>query len=111
MYQSIILIDIIFFYVQLTVHVNLSLERIMDVIPYTKARATLAKTMEQVCDDHTPITITRRNKPAVVMVSLEDYQAMDETAYLLRSPKNAVLLVDSVAELESGGGINKELLE
>ena len=45
------------------------------------------------------------------MVSLEDYQAMDETAYLLRSPKNAVLLVDSVAELESGGGINKELLE
>mgnify|MGYP000592594279 FL=1 len=60
---------------------------------------------------HTPITITRRNKPAVVMVSLEDYQAMDETAYLLRSPKNAVLLVDSVAELESGGGINKELLE
>ena len=67
--------------------------------------------MEQVCDDHTPITITRRTKPAVVMVSLEDYQAMDETAYLLRSPKNAVLLIDSVAELESGGGISKELLE
>ncbi|MBC8257420.1 MAG: type II toxin-antitoxin system prevent-host-death family antitoxin [SAR324 cluster bacterium] len=83
----------------------------MDVIPYTKARANLAKTMEQVCDDHTPITITRRNKPPVVMVSLEDYHAMDETAYLLRGTKNAELLLESVTELKSGRGLKKELLE
>jgi antitoxin YefM len=77
--------------------------REMDVITYTHSRSNLAKTMEKVCDDHAPVIITRRNQCAVVMISLEDYQALKETAYLLRSPKNARRLLESVAELKSGG--------
>ena len=61
----------------------------MDAITYTHARTHLAKTMEKVCDDHDPVIITRQNQHSVVMISLEDYQALEETAYLLRSPKNA----------------------
>lgn len=83
----------------------------MDTISYTKARQNLASTMEQVCDDHNPLIVTRKNKRPVVMISLEDYQAMEETTYLLRSPKNAKRLLESVAELESGQGQSKELIE
>ena len=61
----------------------------MDAITYTYARSHLAQTMEQVCDDHAPVIITRKNRRSVVMISLEDYQALEETAYLLRNPKNA----------------------
>lgn len=83
----------------------------MDAISYTHARNQLASTMEKVCDDHAPVIITRKNAGSVVMMSLEDYQALEETAYLLRSPKNARRLIESIAELESGGGTEKELAE
>ena len=83
----------------------------MDTISYTKARKNLASTMEKVCDDHNPLIITRKSNRPVVMLSLEDYQAMEETAYLLRSPKNAKRLLESIVELESGEGLTKELIE
>lgn len=83
----------------------------MDAISYTRARGNLAKTMEKVCDDHAPVIITRKSAGAVVMISLEDYQALEETAYLLRSPKNAKRLIESIAELETGGGTEKVLVE
>jgi antitoxin YefM len=67
--------------------------------------------MQKVCDDHAPVIITRSNEPSVVMVSLEDYEAMEETAYLLRSPKNARRLLESIAEVRSGGGTEHELRE
>jgi antitoxin YefM len=67
--------------------------------------------MEQVCDDHAPVIVTRKNKKSVVMISLEDYQSMEETAYLLRSPKNAQRLLRSITELEAGKGIERELIE
>ncbi len=60
----------------------------MKTVSYTHARSKLAKTMEQVCDDHAPVIITRKSERSVVMLSLEDYEALEETAYLLRSPKN-----------------------
>lgn len=82
----------------------------MDAITYTRARNHLAKTMDKVCDDHAPVIITRKNQRSVVMISLEDYQALEETAYLLRSPKNARRLLESVAELESNGGMERELV-
>ncbi|MCH7825953.1 MAG: type II toxin-antitoxin system prevent-host-death family antitoxin [Acidobacteria bacterium] len=81
----------------------------MKAINYTYAREKLAKTMEEVCDDHTPVIITRRNERSVVMISLEDYEAMEETTYLLRSPKNARRLLESIAELQSGGGQERVL--
>ena len=83
----------------------------MDAITYSHARGHLAETMEKVCDDHIPVIITRQHQRSVVMISLEDYQALEETAYLLRSPKNARRLLESIAELEAGGGVERELLE
>jgi antitoxin YefM len=67
--------------------------------------------MDKVCDYHAPMMITRKNSRSVVMISLDDYQVLEETAYLLRSPKNARRLLESVAELESGGGAERKLLE
>jgi antitoxin YefM len=83
----------------------------MDTITYTSARSNLAKTMEKVCDDHAPVIITRKTAPPVIMMSLEDYEALEETAYLLRSPKNARRLLESIAELEADRGTEKELVD
>jgi antitoxin YefM len=83
----------------------------MDSISYTSARSNLAKTMEKVCNDHAPVAITRKGEGAVVMMSMDDYQALEETAYLLRSPKNMRRLLESVVELEEGRGEEKELIE
>jgi len=83
----------------------------MSTITYSEARSKLAETMEKVCDDHAPIIITRKNSRSVVMLSLEDYEALEETAYLLRSPKNARRLLESIAELETGAGSERELVE
>ena len=67
--------------------------------------------MDKVCDNHNPVIITRNNKSSVVIISLDDYQSLEETNYLLRSPKNAQRLLESIAELEKGGGMEKELIE
>lgn len=83
----------------------------MDTITYTSARGNLAKTMKKVCDDHSPVIITRKTESPVVMMSLEDYQSLEETAYLLRSPKNARRLLESIAQLEMGDGLEKELAD
>ncbi len=83
----------------------------MNALTYSQARSDLAKTMDKVCDDHTPVIITRKNQRSVVMISLEDYESLEETAYLLRSPRNARRLLASIAELESGGGTERELIE
>lgn len=72
----------------------------MDAISDSIASKNLAKTMEQVCEDHSPVIITRSKARSVVMMSLEDYEALQETAHLLRAPKNARRLLDSLVELE-----------
>lgn len=81
----------------------------MEAIAYTHARSNLAKTMEKVCDDHAPVIITRKNLRSVVMMALDDYQALEETAYLLLSPKNAQRLLAAIGEIETGGGTQREL--
>ncbi|MFC6841841.1 type II toxin-antitoxin system Phd/YefM family antitoxin [Xanthomonas theicola] len=83
----------------------------MDTITYTAARASLADTMDRVINDHEPVIITRNSQQSVVMLSLEDYKAMEETAYLLRSPKNAQRLLRSIAQLEAGNGQVREPAE
>lgn len=81
----------------------------MDAISYSAARANLAKTMNRVCDDHEPLIITRNGEQSVVMLSLEDYNALEETAFLLRSPANAKRLLASVAQLSAGTGVERDL--
>ena len=83
----------------------------MATITYSEVRSKLAETMEKVCDDHAPVIITRKNSRSVVMISLDDYEAIEETAYLLRSPKNARRLLESIAEVGAGGGKKRELVE
>ncbi|MBD2317118.1 MULTISPECIES: type II toxin-antitoxin system Phd/YefM family antitoxin [Cyanophyceae] len=83
----------------------------MNAVTYTYVRNNLAKTLEKVCDDHDPVIVTRQNQNSVVIMSLEDYEALAETAYLLRSPKNAQRLIRAIADLESGKGKQRELVE
>jgi antitoxin YefM len=80
----------------------------MKAITYTAARENLAATMDLVCTDHDPIIITRNRNQSVVLLSLEDYESLQETAYLLRSPANAARLSESIAELERGEGVVKQ---
>ena len=83
----------------------------MKAISYTAARANLAKTMKKVSEYHDPVIITRRSNEAVVMISLEDYESLNETAYLLQNPKNAMRLIESIEELEAGRGKERDLIE
>lgn len=83
----------------------------MDAITYSAARAHLASTMDRVCNDHAPLIITRKGERSVVMLSLEDYNALEETAYLLRSPANAQRLLAAIEQLNAGRGSERALAE
>jgi antitoxin YefM len=83
----------------------------MQAISYTNAQANLARTIARVCSDHEPVIITGESDQSVVMLSLDDYNALAETAYLLRSPNNARRLLESIAELEADGGTEREIAE
>ena len=56
------------------------------------------------------LIITRNGEQSVVMLSLEDYKALEETAYLLRSPANAKRLLAATEKLNSGKGVARKLL-
>jgi len=81
----------------------------MTAISYTVARENLASTMAQVCQDHNPVIITRGRKDAVVMMSLEDYSSWEETAYLMRSPANALRLLEGIEQVKQGRVVRKKL--
>lgn len=76
----------------------------MDAITYSYTRQHFADMMDRVNEDRAPLLVTRQKGRPVVMMSLDDFNAMEETAYLLRSPANARRLMDAVEELRSGGG-------
>jgi len=78
---------------------------------YSESRAKYAETLNAVVDDREEVVITRAGREPVVIVSLEDYQSLKETAYLLRSPENARRLLASIARLEGGEGIARDLVE
>lgn len=83
----------------------------MDAIPYTRLRSNLAREMDRVCEDHAPLIVTRKSSSSVVMISLDDYEALEETSYLLRAPRNARRLFESIVELEGGEGTERSLPE
>ena len=74
----------------------------MDAITYSAARQNLARTMNAVCENHPPVIITRQKSEPVVMMSLADFNSIQETAYLLGNPANAAHLRESLAQAERG---------
>ena len=83
----------------------------MRTMSYTESRANYAEVLDAVVNDREEVVITRAGREPAVIVSLDDYESLKETAYLLRSPANARRLLASIDELESGKGLERELLE
>ncbi|AWZ18831.1 Prevent-host-death protein [Roseovarius sp. TM1035] len=81
----------------------------MDVFTYTDARASLKEVMDRVIHDRTEVVVTRKNREAVVMISLDEYNAIQETLHLLKSPENARRLHRSIAQLTAGDGIARDI--
>lgn len=82
----------------------------MNVITFSDAQASLKTVMNDVCKDHNPTLITRINGEHVVMMSLADFNSMEETLYLLSSPKNANRLMESITQLKAGQVQTRELI-
>ena len=83
----------------------------MDAVNYSYTRQHLTAVMDKVGQDHAPLMITRQKGAPVVMMSLDDYNALEETAYLLRSPKNVQRLMNAVAALRTTGGTVRGLID
>jgi antitoxin YefM len=83
----------------------------MNVRTYSDTRANLKEVMDEVVDDRLPVVVTRQNGEAVVMVSLADWNAMEETVHLLSSRANAARLTAAIAQLDAGNGTERNLVE
>lgn len=83
----------------------------MKTMSYTDSRARYAEVLDGVTNDREEVVITRAGHDPVVIVSLEDYESLKETAYLMRSPTNARRLFDAMERLEDGRGEARDLIE
>ncbi|MFJ6516102.1 type II toxin-antitoxin system Phd/YefM family antitoxin [Streptomyces sp. NPDC091406] len=83
----------------------------MRTMTYTESRAKYAETLSAVVDDREEVVVTRAGHEPVVIVALDEYESLKETAYQLRSPENARRLLTSIDRLEGGGGTVRELAE
>lgn len=83
----------------------------MNALTYTHTRQHFAEVMRQVNENHEPVVVTSQRGAPVVIMSLDDYQSLEETAYLLRSPLGAKRLLESVEELRNNGGVVRELID
>lgn len=80
----------------------------MDVLSYTHVRQNLRRVMDEVCEKKSPIIIRRHNASSVVVMPLDEYNAMEETLHLLRSSRNTQRLLRSIANAESGKLVRRE---
>lgn len=83
----------------------------MKTMSYTESRARYAEVLDAVINDREEVVITRAGHDPVVIVSLEDYESLRETAYLMRSPTNARRLLDAMERLEGGRGDAHDLID
>ena len=83
----------------------------MRTMTYSESRAQYAATLSAVVDDREEVIITRAGHDPVVIVSLDDYESLKETAYLLKSPANAKRLLGAIERLESGNGVEHDIAE
>lgn len=79
-------------------------------ITASEARKDLFPLIKKVNDDHAPVRISSKGGNAVLM-SEEDYEAWQETMFLLRSRRNAERLMKSIAEMDAGAGTVRDLIE
>jgi antitoxin YefM len=83
----------------------------MEVINYSDTRERLKEVMDRVVADHQPVVISRQKAESVVMVSLADWHAIEETLHLLSTPANATRLQSAIEELDAGRGTERQLIE
>jgi antitoxin YefM len=81
----------------------------MDHVSYTELRQNLKKHLDKVCDDRAPLVVTRRSGEPVVVLSLTEYEALEETLHLLSNPANAERLLKSIARAEAGLLVEHEI--
>lgn len=74
----------------------------MDHVSYTELRQNLKRHMDGVCEGGAPLLVMRRHGEPVVMLSLAEYESLEETLHLLRDPANAQRLLHSIDESEAG---------
>lgn len=86
-------------------------EKHMRHITYSEARQNLLATMIKAEEINAPIMITRKGRKACVLMSIDEYESLQETSYLMRSPKNAIRLLESIKEIENKKGLEKDLIE
>ena len=82
----------------------------MQVLTFSEARAGLKQAMDDVCRDQEPTVITRQLGEHGVLISLEDFNSMNETMYLLGTASNASRLRESIAQHKAGAAVAKDIL-
>lgn len=83
----------------------------MEIATYTAFRQHLKTFLDKVIAEHSPLFVTRANGEDVVVLSKSDYESMQETFYLLKSPRNAARLLEGIQEFERNGGDERRLIE
>jgi antitoxin YefM len=83
----------------------------MKTMTYSETRANFAAAIDSVLEDREEVVITRAGKEPVVLVALDDYESLKETAHLLQNPSNARRLLGSIERLEAGGGVARDVVE
>lgn len=83
----------------------------MRVVNFSDARNNLKKVIDDVVDDSDYTVISRRDAPDAVLLSLDSFNSLMETVHLLKSPANAAHLARSLAQMESGKTVVRELVE
>ena len=82
----------------------------METVNYTEFRSNLKHWFDKVVNDVSDIIIKRKNGKDLVLISLDEYNSLKETTYLLTG-KNRDVLLNSIKELEQGNSFEKDLIE
>ena len=83
----------------------------MGHVSYTELRQNLKKHLDSVCDSRAPLVVTRRRGGSVVVLSLAEYESLEETLHLLRDPANAARLLGSIKDAQEGRLVEHDLVE
>jgi antitoxin YefM len=83
----------------------------MSHVSYTELRQNLKKHLDSVCESRAPLVVTRQNGEPVVVLSLAEYESLEETLHLLRDPANSERLAQSITQAEKGKLVEHDIEE